>query len=240
MPTSGTRCTTRAGRCAAAEYRFPYADGTFDLVLATSVFTHLLADTAARYLAEAARVLAPGGVLFATWFLLRPDPALSDGAAFRFAPFDGGPAFVADPALPEAAVGYEASWVEDRLAAGGLALDAAAAARYVGRDAGNELPGRRDRPARLDPDRCKVSAGQRRYSCVDGSAARPPSMQGWFRIPERILFTAPAGARRTCSGQRSPEGDEQEAERGDRRPSGRSGAGSRSRSGCRRRMRARR
>ncbi len=62
-------------------------------------------------------------MLFATWFLVRPDPALSDGAAFRFAPFDGGPAFVADPALPEAAVGTRQSWVEARLAAGGLALD---------------------------------------------------------------------------------------------------------------------
>ena len=89
-------------------------------MLATSVFTHLLADTASRYLAEAARVLAPGGVLFTTWFLLRPDA--SEGAAFRFESFDGGPACVADPALPEAAVAYEPSWVQERLAAGGLTL----------------------------------------------------------------------------------------------------------------------
>ena len=109
-----------SGTVAAAEYRFPYADESFDLVLATSVFTHLLADTASRYLAEAARVLAPGGVLFTTWFLLRPDA--SEGAAFRFESFDGGPAAVDDPALPEAAVAYESGWVQERLAAGGLTL----------------------------------------------------------------------------------------------------------------------
>jgi SAM-dependent methyltransferase len=109
------------GTIAAAEYRFPYDDGAFDLVLATSVFTHLLADTAASYLAEAARVLAPGGVLLTTWFLLRDEG--SSQAAFRFSPFEGGgAAWVADPSLPEAAVAYESSWVATRLATVGLTL----------------------------------------------------------------------------------------------------------------------
>jgi SAM-dependent methyltransferase len=108
-----------AGAVRAEEYRFPYDDGAFDLVLATSVFTHLLTDTAAHYLAEAGRVLAPGGILFSTWFLLRdggPD------AAFRFTAFDDAAA-VADPSLPEAAVGYESEWVQARLEDVGLALD---------------------------------------------------------------------------------------------------------------------
>jgi SAM-dependent methyltransferase len=105
----------------AAQYRFPYVDGSFDLAIATSVFTHLLSAAADRYLAEAARVLAPGGRLFATWFLLgdaegpahpfRTDPALS-------------PAAVADPAAPEAAVAYPERWLRERLAAQGLTLQA--------------------------------------------------------------------------------------------------------------------
>jgi SAM-dependent methyltransferase len=52
-----------AGAHRADEYRFPYEDATFDFVLATSVFTHLLEADAANYLAECARVLAPGGRL---------------------------------------------------------------------------------------------------------------------------------------------------------------------------------
>jgi hypothetical protein len=90
-------------------------------VLATSVFTHLMPETAARYVAEASRVLAPGGVLFATWFLVRPEAATADAASFQFETYEGGPAYVADPALPEAAVGYECGWVEARLGDGGLA-----------------------------------------------------------------------------------------------------------------------
>lgn len=49
--------------------RFPAEDGSFSLVLASSVFTHLTEAEGAFYLAECARVLRPGGVLYATWFL---------------------------------------------------------------------------------------------------------------------------------------------------------------------------
>jgi SAM-dependent methyltransferase len=48
---------------------FPAQDQSFSLVLATSVFTHLLDTDAIFYLRECARVLRPGGVLDATWFL---------------------------------------------------------------------------------------------------------------------------------------------------------------------------
>ena len=49
------------GSLRADEYRFPYEDASFDVVLAASVLTHLLEDAAAHYLAEIARVLRPGG-----------------------------------------------------------------------------------------------------------------------------------------------------------------------------------
>src|SRR5206468_983780 len=49
-------------------YRFPFADATFDFAFLTSVFTHLLPHDAAHYLSELARVLRPGGRLFATFF----------------------------------------------------------------------------------------------------------------------------------------------------------------------------
>ena len=58
------------GRLTASEYRFPYEDASFDFASATSLFTHLMTDAAVRYLVEAARVLKPGGKIFATYFLL--------------------------------------------------------------------------------------------------------------------------------------------------------------------------
>jgi len=49
------------GRIAASEFTFPAGDGSIDLAVASSVFTHLLERDAAHYLDETARVLAPGG-----------------------------------------------------------------------------------------------------------------------------------------------------------------------------------
>ncbi len=76
----------------AVDYRFPYEADAFDLVIATSVFTHLLAPAADHYLAEAARVLAPGGRLFATWYLVdaQAQPARA-GAVSAAAGDESGP-----------------------------------------------------------------------------------------------------------------------------------------------------
>ncbi|HEY8293117.1 MAG TPA: class I SAM-dependent methyltransferase, partial [Thermomicrobiales bacterium] len=58
------------GAAAAARYRFPYADASFDFVLLVSVFTHMLPDDVYHYLAEIARVLKPGGTVYASYYLL--------------------------------------------------------------------------------------------------------------------------------------------------------------------------
>lgn len=109
-----------AGRDAPAEYRFPYPDASFDLALATSMFTHLLSDAAERYLAETARVLAPGGRLLATWFLLGAHPPRAQ-AALDFA-HPVGQAMVLDPHAPEKGVAHRERWLHERLAAHGLRL----------------------------------------------------------------------------------------------------------------------
>ncbi|MET0619848.1 MAG: class I SAM-dependent methyltransferase, partial [Thermoanaerobaculia bacterium] len=50
-------------------YRFPVEDGAADLVLAKSVYTHLMAEEARHYLAETRRVLRPGRPAVVTAFL---------------------------------------------------------------------------------------------------------------------------------------------------------------------------
>jgi SAM-dependent methyltransferase len=107
------------GSGAADRFEFPYAENSFDLAIATSVFTHLLDSSAERYLAEIARVLAPGGRLFATWFLIDPDRPPGSSAIASFLP---GPdaALMADPAAPEAAVAYPLAWVHERLERNGM------------------------------------------------------------------------------------------------------------------------
>ena len=121
------------GTLDAGSYRFPSDDGACDLVIATSLFTHLLPAAAEHYLAEVARVLAPGGRLFGTWLLFsaqRPAPA-------EYVALHSATTLVADPAVPESAVAYDERWVIERLAARGLSLDVLAHGRWSGLQGGS-------------------------------------------------------------------------------------------------------
>jgi len=91
------------------KYRFPWPDGHFDFVVLTSVFTHVLKDAAENYLREIARVLEPGGTMFATAFLLSKESELrtkQNVAAPRF-PFSVGGAKVGNKKDPEGSVAFD-------------------------------------------------------------------------------------------------------------------------------------
>ena len=90
-----------------AVYRFPYERDRFDVAFAASLFTHLLEDAARRYVAEAARVVRPGGLIYVTTFVYRPD--LPKGAALRFERSHG-EAFVLSSQDLESAVAYAPSF----------------------------------------------------------------------------------------------------------------------------------
>ena len=81
----------------ASDFRFPFADASFDFAFATSLFTHLMLDETRQYLSESARVLAPGGRFFATFFILNDHsrqllPRLEPHYRFRLADAEN-PAF---------------------------------------------------------------------------------------------------------------------------------------------------
>ncbi|MCU0422959.1 MAG: class I SAM-dependent methyltransferase [Bacteroidia bacterium] len=54
----------------AKEFIFPYPDNQFDVVILTSVFTHMQPEEVAHYLFEINRVLKPGGRCVATYFIM--------------------------------------------------------------------------------------------------------------------------------------------------------------------------
>jgi SAM-dependent methyltransferase len=115
-----------AGGQSAAEYRVPYDDGRFDVVVCASVLTHLLEGEADHYLAEIARVLAPGGAALVTFFLLDGDSraAIAQGrAGLPFLDHDAEVAVVSED-LPEEAVAYDRAWVAAALERHGLGLEA--------------------------------------------------------------------------------------------------------------------
>ncbi len=104
----------------AADYRFPVGDGSVDLALAKSLFTHLLPETARRYLSEMRRCLSGTGRGLLTAFVFDGRPG-SGPPAF---PYHG-----ADPkvrwrrrAHPHAAVAYERSLFEKMLENAGLEI----------------------------------------------------------------------------------------------------------------------
>lgn len=102
-----------AGTIRPEEYRFPFPDGAFTLVIATSLFTHLSAGATANYLREIARVLEPGGRLFASFFVLDSESreALATGptAPSFTAPFEHG--MLSDPENPDFAIAFDAEWL---------------------------------------------------------------------------------------------------------------------------------
>jgi SAM-dependent methyltransferase len=91
-------------------FEFPFVDGSFDFAILTSVFTHLPRSTVDRYLSELARVLVTGGRAMVTFFLLNRDSheRMDQGqSAVRLTdPLDDTGALVADPELPELAIGH--------------------------------------------------------------------------------------------------------------------------------------
>jgi SAM-dependent methyltransferase len=111
-----------SGAVPAIDYRFPYDDGAFDFVFATSVFTHLVSDEALHYLDEVTRVLVPGGCMLLTFFVLDETSRalLAQGrSALAFTPLDDHSA-VTDHDVPEAAIAYDERWLCDALAARGV------------------------------------------------------------------------------------------------------------------------
>jgi SAM-dependent methyltransferase len=122
----------------ASRFRFPFGDASFDVVIATSLFTHLLFEETRQYLAEAHRVLAPGGRLFATFFLLdefAKSTLPSREPRFQFAHRDG-PLRYHDASNPAAGVAIDESAALDLIGAAGFASHEIHYGTWCGRPGG--------------------------------------------------------------------------------------------------------
>lgn len=93
---------------AAAGFQFPYPDSSFDVVLAKSVFTHLLQQEAENYIAQIARVLKKGGKAILTFFILteRTRKAIDREESSLPFKYSFGQCLSVSKDSPEAAVAY--------------------------------------------------------------------------------------------------------------------------------------
>jgi SAM-dependent methyltransferase len=120
----------------ASEYEFPFEDRSFDLVVLTSVFTHLLPPDRDNYISEIARVLRPMGRCLGTFFLLDDEARLNleNGRASIDFRFERPGYRTMNKRIPEAAVAYEESDVRQTFERNGLQIGAVRYGVWSGRD----------------------------------------------------------------------------------------------------------
>ncbi|MCX5858664.1 MAG: class I SAM-dependent methyltransferase [Proteobacteria bacterium] len=112
------------GKIKASEYKFPYPDKSFDFIILTSVFTHMLPQDMENYFSELARVLAKGGRSLVTFFLLNNESKklIDEKMSARDFKNHGEGYRTENTNTPESAIAYEESIVKGLLEKYGLNL----------------------------------------------------------------------------------------------------------------------
>jgi SAM-dependent methyltransferase len=104
------------------DYRFPFADESFDAVALWSVFTHLLPDSITNYVNEISRMLRPDGTLIGSFFLINDESrqAITDGTTVFPALYNEGDYWTTNRNMPEHMVAVPEEWLHQQLDAAGL------------------------------------------------------------------------------------------------------------------------
>jgi SAM-dependent methyltransferase len=100
----------------------PFADAKFDFVTMVSVATHLPEAEISAYAHEIMRLLAPGGRLFLTAFIVAPGDLDRPAARPRFTPGTQPGTWFGDPSAPLGAIGFDAGIIEGILKRAGLKI----------------------------------------------------------------------------------------------------------------------
>lgn len=126
------------GKLSAANVRLPFDDGSFDCILLKSVFTHMRPQDVRNYVREVSRLLSPGGVCLATFFLLDASKQTSGVRRTSNLRFEFGDELwrFSWRGLPELAVAYREDHVIRMLEDVGLRVKAVHYGTWCGREDG--------------------------------------------------------------------------------------------------------
>jgi SAM-dependent methyltransferase len=118
------------------DYKFPFGDATFDLVVLRSVFTHMLEEGVVNYVSEIGRVLRPGGRCFVTGFFLNDDSIRRTEARLGNWHFlhTRGSARLLDENVPEKGVAHDEAKLRAMFLGSGLDLADATYGNWCGRN----------------------------------------------------------------------------------------------------------
>jgi ubiquinone/menaquinone biosynthesis C-methylase UbiE len=96
------------GKYKAFEYKFPYANESFDFIFLTSVFTHMLPHDVENYFSEITRVLRREGKCLITFFLLNTESLklIDTNLSTLDFKYDIGECYTIDKDEPESALAY--------------------------------------------------------------------------------------------------------------------------------------
>jgi len=107
----------------ASDFSFPYPSGQFDLVVLTSVFTHMQEPDVRQYLREIGRVLKNDKYCFCTFFSITPDSdkflknSKEPFFKYRYENF-----FLHDKRVKDANIAYKFEIIEKMLTSSGLKI----------------------------------------------------------------------------------------------------------------------
>lgn len=104
-------------------FSFPYNDKNFDVVVLTSVFTHMQPEEVKNYLDEIARVLRNGGRCFATFFVINESSeSYMNKSSSPFFPYCHGEYFLHNNRVKNANIAYRIGFIEDMANKAGLKI----------------------------------------------------------------------------------------------------------------------
>ena len=120
----------------ANHFRFPYDGSRFDFVFLTSVFTHMMPEEVSHYMEEIARVMKPGAVCLASFFLLNNESEnllITQPTHMNF-PVDKGFYRLHSSKVDTANVAYQEGWVRSTAEKSGLLIKAIHFGNWCPRD----------------------------------------------------------------------------------------------------------
>ncbi|MEJ5268125.1 MAG: class I SAM-dependent methyltransferase [Bacteroidales bacterium] len=104
------------GKISAAEFKFPYPENTFDLIISISVFTHMQKNETENYFSQIPKLLKTSGILYASFFIL------SNKQKSDFFPYDNGDILLHNKIVPSANVAYRLDYIEKLAVINGLKI----------------------------------------------------------------------------------------------------------------------
>lgn len=132
----------RSGTVNPSQFHFPFGDSTMDLVVAWSVFTHMLPDDVAHYLLETSRLLKANGRSIFSFFIISPAAmeSITCGRAQEALAFEGPRYFTNNRNIPEDVIAFSEDTIKSMYDSAGLEIKETLPGSWIGDGKPRDFP----------------------------------------------------------------------------------------------------